>query len=65
MFEKELRTALVHFNYPTAVALCVKLCDAEVKDGYEVSDIEDELYWKLMSRLEAHEATFLEEWNNA
>ena len=47
MFEKELRSAIAHFDHLRATRIIEKICAAELRNRYEVSDSEDALYWQL------------------
>jgi hypothetical protein len=51
VFEKDLRNSLVYFDYNRAVGVIKKICKAELKKHYQVTDIEDALYWELNGKI--------------
>ena len=54
MFEKELRSALRHFDYTRAMRILNKINAAEL-GSYEISDSEDRMYWELDAKIEIAE----------
>lgn len=59
MFETQLRKALEHFDYENAINVWNAVNEAELNQRYQVTDMEDELYWKLDAKIDHAEKVML------
>ncbi len=61
MFATELKAAVEHFDYENAILIWNKVNQADHNQRYQVTDVEDALYWELDAKMVDYEKNVTED----